>query len=219
MRREYSRGSTTNHRASFGLERRAAGKPVSRVTDNDPVRRIWVVGTSGSGKSTLARAIHERTAVPWVQLDSLYHQPHWTPLPKSEFRAVVEQMVAGDAWVVDGNYAAVGDLVLARADTVVLLDLPRHVITRQIAWRTVRRIVTREELWNGNRERLRDLFSLDKERSIIVWAWATQGKARKRFVAAQADPTHQALRFVQLQSRRQINEFLANLAGSTPNRH
>jgi adenylate kinase family enzyme len=177
------------------------------------VRRIWVVGTSGSGKSTLARAIRERTALPWVQLDSLYHQPNWTPLPEIEFRAVVDQVVANDAWVVDGNYAAIGDLVLARADTVVLLDLPRHVVMRQIVWRTVRRAVTREELWNGNRERLRDLFSLKKERSMIVWSWATHGKARKRFVAAQADPTHHALRFVQLQSRRQINEFLAELAG------
>jgi adenylate kinase family enzyme len=58
------------------------------------VRRIWVVSTSGSGKSTLARSISEQTTLPWIQLDSLYHQPSWTPLPKPEFRATVAQLTA-----------------------------------------------------------------------------------------------------------------------------
>jgi adenylate kinase family enzyme len=135
------------------------------------MRRIYVVGTSGSGKSTLAAAISERTGAPWVELDALFHQPGWTPLPGPQLQAAVAAKIAGEQWVVDGNYdGALGDLVLARADTVVSLEVPRHTVMRQVIWRTARRIATREKLWNGNRERLRNVFSLDKEKSIIVWA-------------------------------------------------
>jgi adenylate kinase family enzyme len=187
------------------------------VSDNDPVRRIWVVGTSGSGKSTLAAAIRERIGTPWIQLDALFHQPDWTPLPKPELRAAVAAMVAGDAWVVDGNYTGtVGDLVLARADTVVSLELPRRTVMRQVVWRTARRIATREELWNGNREKLRNVFSLNKDKSIILWAWSSHGRAQHLVVAARKDPAHRETRFVQLHSRRQVDEFLARLTPSPP---
>lgn len=36
------------------------------------------------------------------------------------------------------------------------------VIIRQVLWRSIRRRVTREELWNGNREPLSGLFRLER---------------------------------------------------------
>ena len=90
----------------------------------------------------------------------MFHQPGWEPLPEDEFRRVVEAAAAGDSWVMDGNYSAVRPLVWARADTVVWLDLPRRTVMRQVIWRTLRRAVTRQELWNGNREPLRQLPDL-----------------------------------------------------------
>ena len=181
------------------------------------MRRIWVVGTSGSGKSTLARAISERTGASWIQLDALFHQADWSPLPKPEFRAAVGKMVSADSWVVDGNYTGtVGDLILARADTVVWFDLPRGVVMRQIVWRTVRRIATGEELWNGNRGRVRNFFSLDKEKSVIVWAWATHNENRARLLAARAQPAYQRLRVVRLGCRHQVDDFLYELVDHGP---
>ena len=178
------------------------------------MRRSWVVGTSGSGKSTLARASSERTGASWVQLDAVFHQAGWTPLPRPEFRAAIEERVAADSWMIDGNYTgSVGDLALARAETLVWLDLPRHVVMCQIVWWTVRRILTREELWNGNRERPRNFFSLDKEQSVIVWAWVTHGQNRRHFLAAQDQPAYQGLRFVRLRSRRQVDELVGSLGG------
>ena len=46
-----------------------------------------MVGNSGAGKSTLARALADALGVPHVELDGIYHQAGWQPLPVEEFRA------------------------------------------------------------------------------------------------------------------------------------
>jgi shikimate kinase len=41
-----------------------------------------MVGTSGSGKTTVGRALAARLDVPFVELDSVFHQAGWTELPE-----------------------------------------------------------------------------------------------------------------------------------------
>src|ERR1700745_962235 len=99
------------------------------------VRRVSVVGNSGSGKSTLARELAASLGVPHLELDSVFHQPGWEPLPRDKFQRFVTERTSEDGWVIDGNYSAVRPIVWARADTVVWLDLPRRIVIRQVAWR------------------------------------------------------------------------------------
>ena len=147
---------------------------------NGPVQRVSVVGNSGSGKTTLARALGRAMGVPHLELDGVFHQPNWEPLDRDEFRRRVGEFVAGDRWVVDGNYSSVRDLIWGRADTVVWLDLPRSRVMRQLLWRTIRRGVLRMELWNGNREQLTNLFKADPQESIVAWAWTRHHVYRQR---------------------------------------
>jgi adenylate kinase family enzyme len=188
------------------------GKPL--VTERSTVlwfafvRRVSVVGTSGSGKSTLARELAVVLGVPHLELDSVYHQPGWVQLPQDEFRQAVAVNIAGDGWVIDGNYSAVRQLVWARADTVVWLDLPKGTVMRQIIWRTFRRVAGRKELWNGNREHWRNFFSLDPQQSVIAWAWHKYDEYQERYGAAARDPANDHLTFIRLTSRRDITRFL-----------
>jgi adenylate kinase family enzyme len=78
------------------------------------VRRVSVVGVSGSGKSTLGRELAARLAVPYAELDALFHQPDWAPLAEDQFRSRVTGIASGGGWVIDGNYSAVQPLVWAR---------------------------------------------------------------------------------------------------------
>jgi adenylate kinase family enzyme len=55
------------------------------------VRRISVVGTSGPGKSTAGRQLAQNLGVPYLELDSIYHQPGWVPLGPDEFRRRVTE--------------------------------------------------------------------------------------------------------------------------------
>ena len=172
------------------------------------MQRVSVVGASGAGKSTVGTALARGLGAPFLELDSLQHQAGWTPLPVAEFRDRVAAAVSGETWVIDGNYSRVQDLVWARADTVVWLDPPRWVVMRRVIWRSLVRAIRRTELWNGNRERWRNLFSLDGEQSVIAWAWQTHASVRARYEAAMADPRNAHLRFIRLRSAGSVRRFL-----------
>ena len=120
--------------------------------------------------------------------------------------------IAEPGWVVDGNYSKVQDLVLARADTFVWLDYSRAVVMRRIVPRTVTRAVRHQELWNGNREPWRNLWSIDPQRSIIAWSWTRHRELRERYEHVVADAAHSHLRVVRLDSPRSARQFLADLA-------
>jgi len=180
------------------------------------VQRVSVVGTSGVGKSTVSRELARRLGASWLELDSVYHQAGWTPLDTAEFRARVAAVAAGERWVIDGGYSAVRDLVWARADTVVWLDLPRRTVMRRITCRTLRRVAGRVELWNGNRERWRNLFTWDKNESIIAWAWQTYGSRRERYAALLTDPANAHLTFVRLTSPVAVRRFLRSADRCSP---
>lgn len=160
------------------------------------MERVSVVGNSGSGKTTLARQIANAIDAPHFELDAIFHQPGWTELPTEQFRARVDEATKSDRWVVDGNYSVVQDIVWGRADTVVVLCPPRHRVMRRVVARTIRRALLRTELWNGNREPLTNLTSLDPMKNIMVWSWTRHHVYRDRYTQAAADPQNKHLRFV-----------------------
>lgn len=61
------------------------------------MRRISLVGVSGSGKTTVGRQLAAALDVPFIELDSLFHQPGWTDLPHDEFRRRVSEALKADA--------------------------------------------------------------------------------------------------------------------------
>ena len=173
------------------------------------MRRVSVVGNSGSGKSTLAGRLAAQLNVPHVELDAIFHQPGWTPLPADEFAVRVAAAADGDGWVIDGNYSAVRPLVWARADTVVWLDPPRRTVMRRIVWRTIRRAAVRAELWNGNRERWRNLFTWDPEESVIAWSWQRHSIYKHRYAEAARDPAYAHLQFIRIVTRADARRLLS----------
>jgi adenylate kinase family enzyme len=156
----------------------------------------------------------EALGAPHVELDSIYHQPRWTPLSDEEFRARVGEATAHDRWVVDGNYSAVHEVVWANADTVVWFDLPYATVMSRTIRRTVRRTVTRQELWNGNREPFSNLWSFNPEKSIIAWAATRHAVYRRRYSEAERDQRWANLHFVRLRSQAEADGFLAGVTAA-----
>lgn len=151
--------------------------------------RIVVVGTSCAGKTTLARALASRLGVPHVELDALYWLPDWRQRPDDEFRELVAAHTAGASWVVDGNYRRVTKALLwPRASAILWLDYPFALVLWRALRRTLRRCITAEELFSGNRESLgRSLLSRD---SILWWILRTHRRRRRDYGALCAEGRH-----------------------------
>ncbi len=173
-------------------------------------RRIAVYGPSGSGKTTMGRNLGKLLDLPVIELDAIHHLPNWQERPEEEFRAIVTSTLDGyqGGWVCDGNYHAVREIVMPRADTIVWLRLPFHGVYWRLLTRTIVRSLRREELWNGNRESFRlAFFSRD---SILLWGithWRAHHRNFERDLA-QYDHTDD-LRV--LRSPREVESFLATL--------
>ena len=117
-----------------------------------------MIGVSGSGKTTLARRIARTLDLPHIELDALYWEANWQAASRPAFRRRVQKATAGRAWVVDGNYSQSRDIVWSRATHLVWLDYSLPLVMRRVLWRTLRRLVTRQEMWSGNRESLSNIF-------------------------------------------------------------
>lgn len=169
-----------------------------------------MVGCSGAGKTTLARRLAQQLGYRHVELDALYHQPNWQPLPNEQFKQAVSAALHGDDWVVEGSYSAVRPHVLERADMVIWLDLPKATVMRQVVTRTLRRLANNEELWNGNRERWGNLFKLTPEKSILAWTWKRHAVYRQRYGDEMRNNSPWRP-YIRLESRQAVEQFLASL--------
>jgi adenylate kinase family enzyme len=177
-----------------------------------PLRRVWVIGISGSGKTTLAAELARRLGVPHIELDAIHHGPDWAEPDLKRFRADVAAVVAGDGWVVDGGYQRkLGTMVPEAADTLIWLDLALHVSMLRTTRRSLRRVLRRTQLWNGNRETLRGLFW--GRESLLGWS-VTQHRVYQRSLPELfASPAWADKRILRLRSAGSVREWLATVPG------
>jgi adenylate kinase family enzyme len=174
------------------------------------MRRIAVTGSSGSGKTTFARRLAARRGLAHVELDALHFGPGWTEVDTPTFRARVANAIAGDDWVVDGNYSRVRDLYLARVDTIIWLDLPLRVCLWRVAVRTSRRAWSGEDLWgSGNRESWRQQLGRD---SLLWWTVTTHRRRRRENEARFADPSLAGVEVLRFGSSATADAWLSGVA-------
>ena len=172
-------------------------------------QRISIIGTTGSGKTTLGHNIAERLGIPHIELDAIHWRENWDPLPVDEFRDQVILALAKDSWVIDGNYSKVRDIIWERAETIVWLDYSLPRILYQLFQRTLRRVFTRQELWNENREHFQSQFM--SRDSIFLWAIKTYPKRRKLYPELFAKPENAHLNIVHLSSPKKKQIWLSGL--------
>ncbi|MES3030059.1 MAG: AAA family ATPase [Pseudomonadota bacterium] len=131
------------------------------------MRRIVILGNSGSGKSTLARKLGAKLGLPVVHLDVLFYEPGWQAGDSERFRQRVAEALAGDAWIVDGNFLSfTGDLSLPQADTILWIEQPRWLSLARAAWRCVDpRARRRADLPDGCRD------GINRETLSFIWTF------------------------------------------------
>lgn len=171
-------------------------------------RRVHVIGTSGSGKTTVARAIADKLGIRHIELDAINWQPGWTELPKDQFYERVREETEHGDWTIDGNYSVVREIIWDRVDTIVWLDMPFLPVFLRIVWRTIRRIITQEELWNTNTEKLESLVG---KYGMPLWVIQTHNKRRKEYPPLLADPSLSHIDIKVFKSLGEVNRWIESL--------
>ena len=170
------------------------------------MNRVIVVGTTGSGKTTLAGQLAQKMNCPFIELDALFWNPGWVKTPPDEFRRRVVEAIAPERWAAGGNYSTARDLVWQRADSLVWLDYPLPLILLRLFKRTVRRIISQEELWAGNRESFRASFM--SRDSLFLWALQSNPKQRRTWPIELQKPEYAHLRVFHFRRPRETQAWL-----------
>ena len=157
--------------------------------------RICILGPSNSGKSTLAVAIGAATGLPVVHLDVLRHVPgsRWVERDPGEFARLHDAAIAGERWIVEGNYSRWLPQRLERATGLIVLDVSTPVSLARYVRRTV---VERHR--HGGLDGVRDHLDLGMIRWIAGGGRRNRAGYRDRVQTAEPPaillPTTRALR-------------------------
>lgn len=178
---------------------------------NFPYTRLIVVGTTSSGKSTLSENLAVRLKLKYVELDALYWQPNWVGTPDDEFAAKVERATRGERWVMAGNYSRTRPITWARAEAVIWLDYSFPVVFWRLLTRTIRRGITQEELWNGNREKFWWHLKLWSDVSLFHWLFKTYWRRKREYPLLFAQLEHSHLHVFHFKKPGDTQTWLATL--------
>lgn len=176
-----------------------------------PYQHIVVIGTTSSGKSTLAKRLSERLGYDFIELDALHWEANWKEAELKIFRERVEKAVRSPAWIVAGNYSVVRDLIWPRAQAVIWLDYAFFLVFWRLLTRTIRRAVTREELWNGNRESFWWHLKLWSEESLFHWLFKTYWRRKREIPQLLSLPEHRHLQLIHLKDQAETDRWIKSL--------
>lgn len=148
-----------------------------------------------------------RLEIPAIHLDREFWLPGWKEPDKLAWRAKVAELVARDAWIMDGDYSATWDIRVARTEAIIWLDLPRHVYFPRVVWRSLKGLGrTRPDMAEGCPEKIELKFLFD-----WVWNYPTRSRAR---TAARLDALSNEKTVLILRSRREVAAFTSGLPGT-----
>ena len=164
------------------------------------MKKILIIGSGGSGKTTLANRLGEKTGIKVIHLDTLYWKPDWVRTEEAQWQKTVSELIAGEEWIMDGNYSRTMEMRMAAADTVIFLDLPRAACL----WRILKRITyyygkNRPDVAEGCKEK----FDLE----FLLWIWNYPARTRPK-VLALIEKFKDNIEIIRLKSSKEVEEFL-----------
>jgi adenylate kinase family enzyme len=149
--------------------------------------------------------------VDFIELDALHWEPNWVEAPNEVFRARVKTATRSSSWVAAGNYLVARDIVWSRAEVIIWLDYPFHIVFWRLLTRTISRAVTQEELWSGNREKLWPHLKIWSKDSLFNWLFKTYWRRKREYPMLFALPENAHLKVIRFKHPREADGWMSNL--------
>ncbi len=165
------------------------------------LKKAIIIGCSGSGKSFFARALAEKTGIPLYHLDLIWWREDGTNIEREEFDEKLSEILAGNEWIIDGNYQRTMERRMQECDTVFFFDLPLNDCVEgikerkgkprvDIAWRSPledddEEFMSFVKAYNEkNRPRVIELLEKYSDKNIIIFK--SRSEAEKHFIDQKA---------------------------------
>jgi adenylate kinase family enzyme len=121
----------------------------------------------------------------------------------------VLRLTSEPRWIVDSIVSPeVRDLLWEKADTVLWLDYGRRVVMPRVLRRSLRRTVTRERVFGGNRETWAGWLSREHP---AWWAWSQHAGRRREVQRRTGDPRFAPLTALRFARPRHTAAWFASL--------
>ena len=119
----------------------------------------------------------------------------------------MSQLVLGESWIIDGNYSDTFDLRLAVADTIVFLDVARHICLGRVIARSLRSFGrVRPDMAPGCRERVDGAF--------LRWVWDYPSQRRPAMVR-RLEEVESQMQVIWLRNASDARAFLRTLSAES----
>ncbi|MDA3884775.1 MAG: hypothetical protein PF638_04195 [Candidatus Delongbacteria bacterium] len=86
------------------------------------MKRILVIGSGGAGKSTFTKQLSKVLDIPIIHLDVHFWLPGWVQRESEKWHKKVDELIARESWIMDGNFNSTLDKRFKRADTIFYFD-------------------------------------------------------------------------------------------------
>ncbi|MEP6847449.1 MAG: hypothetical protein ABI999_01245 [Acidobacteriota bacterium] len=170
----------------------------SRHHEKDPCS--WL---GRCGKIDVREATRRGFRIEVIHLDRFFWKPNWVETPKEEWHRAIENLTAGDSWIVDGNYGGTREMRIRACDTVIFLDISRRVCMYRILKRSLTyRGKTRPDMAEGCVEK----FDFE----FIRWVWNYPNRGRLEILDQRSHFGNK--NFIVLSSSHALESFLATVS-------
>ena len=102
-------------------------------------KRIYIIGNSASGKTSLAKQLSRILRIKSYDLDDFYYERKFSKKRDAKtVEKLVKKVTRTKKWIIEGVYSSCVTCSLDKADLIIWLDYPFHVIASRLIKRQIK---------------------------------------------------------------------------------
>lgn len=122
------------------------------------MKKIYIIGCPGSGKTCFANFLAKLLDIDVLHLDDIYWDSNWEKRNFEQVTADLKGIVHKNMWIIEGCYEELEDIIIEKADVVLLLRIGAITALFRVIRRCIMGVLRKQKTCGRNRESLKRLF-------------------------------------------------------------